>query len=69
MSHVYHTTLSSGGRIVIPAALRQALRLKDGDSVVLERDGDVRCSLPSVSQNGCRLTGARAWESLTGSSK
>ena len=47
MTQVYHTTLGAGGRLVIPAGLRQALKLKEGDSVVLEREGDkVRLATP-----------------------
>jgi AbrB family looped-hinge helix DNA binding protein len=41
MKEVYHATLGAGGRLVIPAALRQALRLKEGDPVVLARNGEV----------------------------
>ena len=32
--------LIKGGKIVIPAELRRELGLKDGDSLVFERDGD-----------------------------
>ena len=34
----YHAKVISGGKIVIPAELRRELGIKDGDSVVLERD-------------------------------
>jgi AbrB family looped-hinge helix DNA binding protein len=40
MKQVYHATLGAGGRLVIPAGLRQTLRLKEGDAVVLETDGE-----------------------------
>jgi len=36
----YHAKVIAGGKIVIPAELRRELGIKDGDSVVLERDGD-----------------------------
>src|SRR5262249_692299 len=36
----YHATLGAGGRVVIPACLRQTLHLKEGDPLVLETDGD-----------------------------
>jgi AbrB family looped-hinge helix DNA binding protein len=32
--------LSEGGRILIPARLRAALGMKEGDAIVLELDGD-----------------------------
>ena len=40
MKQVYHTTLGAGGRLVIPAGLRQSLHLKEGDTLVLEADGE-----------------------------
>jgi AbrB family looped-hinge helix DNA binding protein len=49
MGHVYHTTLGSGGRLVIPAGLRQALGLNDGDGIVLEHEGgSVRLVTPEA---------------------
>jgi AbrB family looped-hinge helix DNA binding protein len=36
MSHVIHTKLGEGRRVVIPAELRQQYGLKPGDSLVLE---------------------------------
>lgn len=36
----YHAKVIAGGKVVIPAALRRELGIKDGDSVVLERDAD-----------------------------
>ena len=36
----YQAKLIAGGKIVIPAELRRELGLKDGDSLVFERDGD-----------------------------
>lgn len=34
----YHAKVIAGGKIVIPAELRRELGIKDGDSVILERD-------------------------------
>ena len=34
----YHAKIISGGKMVIPAELRRALGLADGDSVVVERE-------------------------------
>ncbi|AMG73536.1 AbrB/MazE/SpoVT family DNA-binding domain-containing protein [Sphingopyxis granuli] len=36
----YHAKLVKGGKIVIPAELRRELNLTDGDTLVVERDGD-----------------------------
>lgn len=36
----YHAKLIKGGKIVIPAELRRDLNLIDGDTLVVERDGD-----------------------------
>ena len=36
----YHAKLIKGGKIVIPAALRRALGLCEGDTLVFEREGD-----------------------------
>ena len=36
----YHAKLIKGGKIVIPAELRRELNLADGDTLVVERDGD-----------------------------
>ncbi len=35
----YHAKLIKGGKIVIPAALRRELGIKDGDRLVIERSG------------------------------
>lgn len=35
----YHAKLIKGGKIVIPAELRREFGFKDGDTLVLERDG------------------------------
>jgi AbrB family looped-hinge helix DNA binding protein len=40
MNHVYHVTLGAAGRVVIPVEVRRALRLKEGDEVVFEMDGE-----------------------------
>lgn len=37
MQH-HHTKLQNGGRIVIPAAFRQAMNLSEGEEVVLRLD-------------------------------
>ncbi|PCG13853.1 MULTISPECIES: AbrB/MazE/SpoVT family DNA-binding domain-containing protein [Sphingomonas] len=34
----YHAKVIAGGKIVIPAALRRELGIRDGDSVVIEPD-------------------------------
>lgn len=36
----YHAKLIKGGKIVIPAELRHALGLREGDTLVFEREGD-----------------------------
>ena len=36
----YHAKLIKGGKIVIPAEFRHALGFEEGDSLVVERDGD-----------------------------
>ena len=36
----YHAKVIAGGKIVIPAELRRELGIKDGDSIVLEREPD-----------------------------
>ncbi len=36
----YHAKLIKGGKIVIPAELRREFGFKEGDTLVLERDGD-----------------------------
>ena len=36
----YHAKLIKGGKIVIPAALRRELGFKDGDRLVIEREGN-----------------------------
>lgn len=36
----FHAKMIKGGKIVIPAVLRHALGFRDGDVVVVERDGD-----------------------------
>ena len=37
----YHAKIITGGKVVIPADLRRELDVKDGDSIVIERQGDV----------------------------
>lgn len=42
MTHMAHTKVGPGGRIVVPAAFRQALGLKMGERVVMELcDGEM----------------------------
>ena len=36
----YHAKLIKGGKIVIPAELRREFGLKDGDTLVFEREGN-----------------------------
>ncbi len=37
----YHAKIITGGKIVIPADMRRELDVKDGDSIVFEREGGV----------------------------
>ena len=46
----YHAKVIAGGKIVIPAELRRELGIKDGDSVVIERDEHGQLILKSYSQ-------------------
>ncbi|MEN8664087.1 MAG: AbrB/MazE/SpoVT family DNA-binding domain-containing protein [Polycyclovorans sp.] len=40
---MYAVKVSEGGRVVIPAEVRRALEVREGDSLVLElKDGEVR---------------------------
>ena len=39
MNQLYHVTLGAAGRVVIPAEVRRALHLREGDEVVFELDG------------------------------
>lgn len=39
MSQCFHTTVGAAGRVVIPAEVRRALHLQEGDGVVFEFDG------------------------------
>lgn len=36
----YHAKLIKGGKIVIPAELRRELGFKDGDRLIIEREGN-----------------------------
>ena len=36
----YHAKIIAGGKIVIPAELRREFGLKDGDTLVFEREGN-----------------------------
>ncbi len=43
MKEVYHSTLGVGGRLVIPAMLRQSMHMKEGDTLLLEaEEGAIR---------------------------
>lgn len=46
----YHAKVIAGGKIVIPAKLRREFGIKDGDSVVIERDGDTLVVKPFDAQ-------------------
>ena len=46
----YHAKVIAGGKIVIPAELRRELGIKDGDSVVIERDERGQLVLKSYAQ-------------------
>jgi AbrB family transcriptional regulator, stage V sporulation protein T len=52
----YHAKLIKGGKIVIPAALRRELGFEEGDSLVVEVEGD---RIVVKSQN-CMLKDIRA---------
>lgn len=54
----YHAKVIAGGKIVIPAALRRELGIMDGDSVVLERDGEhlvLHRDDPPPRSHGCAM--------------
>jgi AbrB family transcriptional regulator, stage V sporulation protein T len=36
----YHAKIIAGGKVVVPAELRRELGVKDGDTLVFERQGD-----------------------------
>lgn len=46
----YHAKVIAGGKIVIPAELRREFGIKDGDSVVLERDDRGGVSIRTLDQ-------------------
>lgn len=46
----YHAKVIAGGKIVIPAELRRELGIKDGNSVVIERDDRGQLVLKSYAQ-------------------
>lgn len=46
----YHPKVIAGGKIVIPAHLRRELGIKEGDSLVMERQSDGSLSLRTFAQ-------------------
>ena len=46
----YHAKVIAGGKIVIPAELRREFGIKDGDSLVLERDESGGLSIKTFEQ-------------------
>ena len=46
----YHAKVITGGKIVIPAELRREFDIKDGDSLVLERDQSGGMSIKTFAQ-------------------
>ena len=46
----YHAKVIAGGKIVIPADLRREFGIKDGDTLILERDEDGGLSIMTFEQ-------------------
>ena len=46
----YHAKVIAGGKIVIPADLRRALGIKDGDTLVVERRSEGALSIKTFAQ-------------------
>ncbi len=46
----YHAKVIAGGKIVIPAELRREFGIKDGDSLVVERDESGGLSIKTFEQ-------------------
>ena len=46
----YHAKVIAGGKIVIPAELRREFGIKDGDSLVLQRDASGGLSVKTFDQ-------------------
>lgn len=46
----YHAKVIAGGKIVIPAELRREFGIRDGDSMVIERDDHGRMVLKTYEQ-------------------
>ncbi len=46
----YHAKVIAGGKIVIPAELRREFGIKDGDSLVIERDESGGLSIKTYGQ-------------------
>lgn len=46
----YHAKVIAGGKIVIPAELRRELGISDGDTLVIERDGDGTLTVKTYAQ-------------------
>src|SRR4051812_43476882 len=46
----HHAKVTAGGKIVIPAELRREFGIKDGDSLIIERDADGHIVLKTFAQ-------------------
>jgi AbrB family transcriptional regulator, stage V sporulation protein T len=46
----YHAKVIAGGKIVIPADLRRELGISDGDTLVLEQDGNAGLIVKTFAQ-------------------
>ncbi|WP_174284934.1 AbrB/MazE/SpoVT family DNA-binding domain-containing protein [Sphingomonas bacterium] len=46
----YHAKVIAGGKIVIPSELRREFGIKDGDSLVVERDAEGGISIRTFTQ-------------------
>ncbi|WP_277981256.1 AbrB/MazE/SpoVT family DNA-binding domain-containing protein [Sphingomonas phyllosphaerae] len=47
----YHAEVIAGGKIVIPGDLRREFGIKDGDTLMLDKDGSGRLSIMTVEQS------------------
>lgn len=47
----YHAKVIAGGKIVIPADLRREFGIKDGDTLILDKDGSGRLSIITFDQS------------------
>lgn len=70
----YQAKVVTGGKLVLPAALRRDLGIRDGDTVVIERDGDglrvssrdavlreIQTAMRATAENGASVDDFLAW--------